>query len=521
MSVNLLSHLECAWCGQQYDADRLWNLCPECGKPLLARYDLQTAAQTLTPTDFATRESTMWRYRELLPVRNPDRALTLGEGWTPLIHARRLGAELDFAGLYIKDESLNPTGSFKARGLSAAISRATELGVSAVSIPSAGNAAGAMSAYAALAGLEAHVYMPRDVPTAFVTECRALGAQVTLIEGLITDCGRRAAEEGRDRGWFDVSTLKEPYRLEGKKTMGYELAEQLGWILPDVIIYPTGGGTGLIGMWKAFDELERLGWIDARRPRMVTVQAEGCAPMVRAFESGAEFAAPWEDAVTDAAGLRVPSAIGDFLILRALRESNGTALAVSDGEMMDAVRLLGRTQGLFACASRAGSATTKPSSSSTPAAGSSTPISGSSCLIPTGGASMPTGNRAIPRYFLQIGVVPLHYALVLFLSAGRLHWTMAWLFMALVAASQIGVALALLLRHPQLMAEEAAQPHFALPHKAFEAGQHPLGRQVRLLDHLLQRAPGAPAVIPVGGQGILLCHLVEQPGVRSAGESTS
>jgi len=346
---SFFSHLECALCGQQYEADRLWNLCRECGKPLLARYDLEAAARAFSARDLVSRQATIWRYGEVLPVRDPAQALTLGEGWTPLIHARRLGAELGFEQLYIKDESLNPTGSFKARGLAVAISRASELGVTAVSIPSAGNAAGAMSAYAALAGLEAHVYMPLDVPGPFAAECRALGAKVTLVDGLITDCGRRAAEEGRNRGWFDVSTLKEPYRIEGKKTMGYELAEQFGWTLPDVVIYPTGGGTGLIGMWKAFDEMERLGWIDARRPRMVTVQSEGCAPMVRAFHEGAEFAEPWSDVATLAAGLRVPAAIGDFLILRALRESNGTAIAVPDAEMMDAARLMGRTQGLFTC----------------------------------------------------------------------------------------------------------------------------------------------------------------------------
>ncbi len=349
MTDHFLTHLECALCGQRHEADRLQNLCSVCGKPLLARYDLAAAARTLLPGDLAGREANLWRYRELLPVRDPAHALTLGEGWTPLIHARRLGAEVGFERLYIKDESLNPTGSFKARGLAVAVARARELGARAVSIPSAGNAAGAMSAYAALGGLAAHVYMPADVPLPFVAECRALGAHVTLVEGLITDCGRRAAEEGQAQGWFDISTLKEPYRLEGKKTMGYELAEQLNWTLPDVIIYPTGGGTGLIGMWKAFDELERLGWTGPKRPRMVTVQSEGCAPMVRAFHAGDEFAAPWQGASTLAAGLRVPGAIGDFLILRALRQSGGTAVAVSDGEMMDAVRQMGRTEGLFAC----------------------------------------------------------------------------------------------------------------------------------------------------------------------------
>ncbi len=348
LRVSLLSHLECALCGQEYDPEDLWNLCPECGKPLLCRYDLE-GARAVSPVVLIGREPTMWRYRELLPLRDDRYKLTLGEGWTPLVHATRLGAEVGFGELYIKDESLNPTGSFKARGLGMAISRARELGVTAVSIPSAGNAAGAMSAYAALGGLEAHVFMPTDVPSPFVVECRALGAEVALVEGLITDCGRRATREARDHGWFDVSTLKEPYRLEGKKTMGYELAEQLGWTLPDVILYPTGGGTGLVGMWKAFDEMEQMGWIGPERPRMVTVQSDGCAPMVKAFHEGREFAEPWPNAATLADGLRVPAAVGDFLILRALRESRGTALAVSDEEMMDAARLMGRTQGMYTC----------------------------------------------------------------------------------------------------------------------------------------------------------------------------
>jgi threonine synthase len=353
--ASYLSHLECALCGQELEADRLWNLCPQCQKPLLARYDLGRARQAshagvgLTREEIAAREPSLWRYRELLPVRDPDHMLSMGEGFTPLIHATRLGEALAFDRLFIKDEGLNPTGSFKARGLAVALSRARELGVQAVSIPSAGNAAGAMSAYAALGGMQAHVYMPRDVPQAFVAECRALGAEVTLVDGLITDCGRVAAEGVRQFGRFDVSTLKEPYRLEGKKTMGYELAEQMGWTVPDVIIYPTGGGTGLIGMWKAFDELEELGWIGAERPRMVTVQSTGCAPMVKAFREGQEYAEPWQGAKTLADGLRVPAAVGDFLILRALRESGGTAIAVSDREIMEAAELLGRTQGLFAC----------------------------------------------------------------------------------------------------------------------------------------------------------------------------
>ena len=355
MTTSYLSHLECALCGHELEADQLWNLCPKCQKPLLARYDLERARRAshagegVTREQIAAREPNLWRYRELLPVRDPDHILSLGEGFTPLIHAARLGEALRFDRLLIKEEGLNPTGSFKARGLSVALSRAQELGVTAVSIPSAGNAAGAMSAYAALGGMEAHVYMPRDVPQTFVAECRALGAEVTLVDGLITDCGRVAAEDVRRFGRFDVSTLKEPYRLEGKKTMGYELAEQMGWALPDVILYPTGGGTGLVGMWKAFAELEELGWIGPQRPRMVTVQAQGCAPMVKAFHEGHAFAEPWPEARTVADGLRVPAAVGDFLILRALRESGGTALAVSDEEMMEAARLLGRTQGLFAC----------------------------------------------------------------------------------------------------------------------------------------------------------------------------
>jgi len=331
------------------DADRLWNLCPKCGKPLLARYDLEQARRAVTREQIAGRAPNLWRYRELLPVRDPRFVLCLGEGMTPLVHATRLGQAVGFDRLFIKDEGLNPTASFKARGLGVAVSRAYELGVRAVSIPSAGNAAGAMSAYAARAGMAAHVFMPRDVPPLFVAECRALGAQVTLVDGLITDCGRVAAEGVREFGRFDVSTLKEPYRIEGKKTMGYEVAEQMGWTLPDVIIYPTGGGTGLIGMWKAFDEMEQLGWIGPARPRMVTVQAEGCAPMVRAFHAGAEFAEPWQGARTIADGLRVPAAVGDFLILRALRESGGTAVAVPDDEMIAAANLIGRTQGIFAC----------------------------------------------------------------------------------------------------------------------------------------------------------------------------
>jgi threonine synthase len=342
-----LTHLECSRCGKTYDADRPQNLCPACRRPLLARYDLDTVRRTLSRDDLETRPADLWRYRELLPVRDPRYVLTLGEGFTPLVCAERLAKEIDFANLFIKDEGNNPTGSFKARGLSVAVSRAYELGARSLSIPSAGNAACAMSAYAALAGLEAHVYMPTDVPESFIAECRALGARVTLIDGVITDCGRAAAKDAAEFDRFDMSTLKEPYRLEGKKTMGYELTEQMNWTLPDVIVYPTGGGTGLVGVWKAFDEMEKLNWIDSRRPRMVAVQPEGCAPIVRAFERNSEFADPWENATTIADGLRVPAAVGDFLMLRVIRESRGTALAVSDRSMLDGANVIGRTQGMF------------------------------------------------------------------------------------------------------------------------------------------------------------------------------
>lgn len=347
MARSTLTHLECSACRTHYTPDRLFNLCPACGKPLLARYDLERAARTLTPTALRRRPATLWRYAEVLPVQDATRALSLGEGWTPLLPARRLGAQIGCPDTWIKDEAHNPTGSFKARGLCLAVSRAWELGATALAIPSAGNAAGALCAYAALAGLPAHVFMPRDVPLPFQVECRVLGGTVTLVDGLITDCGARVREGAAQHGWFDVSTLREPYRVEGKKTMGYELAEQFGWRLPDVIIYPTGGGTGLIGMWKAFDELEQMGLIDARRPRLVSVQSSGCAPIVRAFERGATQAEPWQGARTVADGLRVPAAIGDFLILEALRASGGTAIAVDDAEMLAAARRMGATTGVF------------------------------------------------------------------------------------------------------------------------------------------------------------------------------
>jgi threonine synthase len=342
-----VTHLECAACGARHEARRLHNLCTQCGKPLLVRYDLERAARTLTKESLKDRRADLWRYVEVLPVEHEENIVSLGEGWMPLLHARRLGASLGLKELYIKDESQNPTQSFKARGMATAISMALELGAKKLAVPSAGNAAGALAAYAARAGLEAHIFMPTDTPRANVVECEQTGAHVTLIDGLITDCGAEVARRKEAEGWFDVSTLKEPYRVEGKKTLGYELAEQSGWELPDWIIYPTGGGTGLIGMWKAFEEMEQLGWIDGKRPRMVTVQSAGCAPIVRAFEEGKRHAEEFENAATIASGLRVPKAIGDFLILDALRASGGTAIAVTDEELIAAVKEIGAAEGLF------------------------------------------------------------------------------------------------------------------------------------------------------------------------------
>ena len=330
-----------------YDPHAEHHLC-SCGAPLLARYDLD-AARTWARASLATRPANMWRYRELMPLFEGEAPITLGEGWTPLVHARCLGEALGLTRLFVKDESLNPTNSFKARGLSAAVTRARYLGATTLSVPSAGNAANAMAAYAAAAGLAAHVFMPKDVKTPFIRECELYGADVHLVDGLITDAGRIAAERGAPLGWYDMSTLKEPYRIEGKKTMAYELGEQLDWTFPDWIVYPTGGGTGMVGMWKAFEELEAIGWKSAvTRPRMVSVQAEHCAPIVRAFEVGAERSEPWLDARTIADGLRVPKAVGDFLVLRAVRESHGTAIAVSDAEMVRDMREIGRLEGISA-----------------------------------------------------------------------------------------------------------------------------------------------------------------------------
>jgi len=341
-----LTHLECTACGLRHDWSRLQNLCTACSKPLFAVYDLAAVGKLdcFKQSSLREREKSLWRYRELLPLPQDAEPISLGEGGTPLLRAKAFSDDVD---LWIKDESLNPTQSFKARGMSVAISMAKFLGAKKLAVPSAGNAGGALAAYAARAGLAAHIFMPRDTPRANIIECREVGAHVTLIDGLITDCGAEIARRKEKEGWFDLSTLKEPYRIEGKKTLGYEIAEQLDWKLPDVILYPTGGGTGLIGMWKAFDEMEKLGWIEHKRPRMFSVQASGCAPIVRAFDAGEKFAAEFPNAHTVASGLRVPKAIGDFLMLNILRESKGGAIAVDDDEMIRTVREVGSQEGLF------------------------------------------------------------------------------------------------------------------------------------------------------------------------------
>jgi threonine synthase len=340
-----LTHLECSHCKKVAPADRLQNLCPACAKPLLARYDLKLAARTLTRKTLAERPSTMWRYAELLPGGDP---VTLGEGMTPLLHARRAGERVGLSKLFIKDEGLNPTGSFKARGMSAAVTQARALGAQLLAAPTAGNAGGALAAYAAQAGMRAVIVMPEDTPAANVMECCAFGADVRKIKGLISDCGKYVAEHKDTEHWFEVSTLKEPYRIEGKKTMAFELWEQFGGRLPEVIIYPTGGGVGLIGMCKAFDEMEAIGWIDNKRPRMVCVQAAGCAPIVEAFQKGKDASEFCKNAATIASGLRVPKALGDFIILADLRRTSGAAVTATDNEMLAAGRELAAFEGLFA-----------------------------------------------------------------------------------------------------------------------------------------------------------------------------
>jgi threonine synthase len=340
MPQTFLTHLECSLCSKKFEAGRRWNLC-DCGGPLLVRYDLARLKADWRKQSLASAVNSMWRYAPALPVRAQTSIISLGEGMTPLLRLRRTN------GFWLKDEGMNPTGSFKARGLSCAVSMCVELGIKAIAIPSAGNAASALAAYTAAAGIEAHIYMPADVPQANFIECKAYGAKVTLVDGLISDCGRIVAEKCKTEGWFDISTLKEPYRIEGKKTMGYELAEQMNWSLPDAILYPAGGGVGMIGMWKAFAEMEALGWIGSKRPKMIAVQAEGCQPIVRAFEQGTEASQFWEGASTVAAGLRVPKPLGDRLTLAAVRGSGGTAIAVSDRELMDAGIRLASNEGIF------------------------------------------------------------------------------------------------------------------------------------------------------------------------------
>ncbi|MFY9661021.1 MAG: threonine synthase [Terriglobales bacterium] len=341
-----ISYLECTRCGEHLSADRPQNICPKDGGVLYVRYDLASLKGKLRREDLSGRVASMWRYAEVLPDTSP---VTLGEGFTPMLASR------EYPSVYIKDEGLNPTGSFKARGMSAAVTMARHYGLKKLAAPSAGNAGGALAAYAAAAGIEAHIFMPKDVPLANRMECDYYGAHLTLVEGLISDCGRMVAERihkdrssGNNDGWFDVSTLKEPFRVEGKKTMGYEVAEQLGWSLPQGIVYPTGGGVGMIGMWKAFDEMEELGWIGRERPKMITVQAAGCAPIVKAWEAGKSSSEMWPDAATFAAGLRVPKAYGDYLILDILKKSGGTAVAATDEEILAATRHWASVEGVFA-----------------------------------------------------------------------------------------------------------------------------------------------------------------------------
>jgi threonine synthase len=347
-TISFFTHLECSGCGEQFSSDKIRTYCPDCQSPLLARYDLDGVRKSVERDAIRQRQLGMWRWHELLPVQDSRNFVFLGEGDTSLLNVPSIGEELGLSNLFVKDESSNPTGSFKARGLAAAVSKAKELGIEKVIIPTAGNAGGAMAAYAARAKIKALIYMPKDTPRANIEESRMAGAEVVLVDGLISDAAGMVGEKARADGWFDLSTFKEPYRLEGKKVMGYELAETFDWTLPDVIIYPTGGGTGLVGMWKAFEELEALGWLNnTKRPRMVSVQAEGCAPVVKAFESGALFCDFWLNAHTLASGLRVPKSFADALILGILRESGGIAVDVSDAAILEAQRKIGRMEGVF------------------------------------------------------------------------------------------------------------------------------------------------------------------------------
>ncbi len=343
------THLHCSQCGKTFPPDRVHSYCPDCSKSLLADYDLEKARSALSREMISRREGSLWRYRELLPVVHEENIVTLGEGWTPLLTASKLAHDLGLEELLIKEEGYNPTGSFKARGLCLAVSKAKELGIREGAMPSAGNAGGAFAAYAARAGMKAHVFVPKETPAVNIKEISLFGGNVTLVDGVISDAGKKMNEVKGRNNWFDMSTMKEPYRLEGKKTMGYEIAEQLNWTLPDVILYPTGGGTGLIGMWKAFNELEALGWIDNRRPKMVSVQAAGCAPIVKAFHDGKRVSEFWNGSATKASGLRVPKAFADHLILDALYESKGTAIAVPDAELLAEMKNVARMEGIFLC----------------------------------------------------------------------------------------------------------------------------------------------------------------------------
>jgi threonine synthase len=349
LSTTYFSHLRCSVCHKIHQANEVQTICRYCGKTLLAEYDLAAVKKNLKPETLASRAGTLWRYRELLPVVDDASIVSLGEGWTPILHAQKIGAKLGLSNLYIKDEGLNPTGSFKARGLCVAVSKAKELGIHEAAMPSAGNAGGALAAYAAKADIKANIFVPKDTPAVNINEVVLYGAEVVLVDGTISDAAKKMSEERQGKNWFDMSTMKEPYRLEGKKTMGYEIAEQFDWNLPDVIIYPTGGGTGLIGMWKAFHEMEELGWISGKRPRMVSVQTSGCAPIVKAFQEHKKESEFWEDAQTIASGLRVPKAFADHLILSALYESGGTAIAVSDDELLSDMRRVAALEGIFLC----------------------------------------------------------------------------------------------------------------------------------------------------------------------------
>jgi len=344
-----LTHLECTYCHKTYSSSELHRTCDDCGKVLYPRYDLQAAKSGFDRNVLRDRPSNMWRYFEMMPILAEANVITLGEGYTPIFKAERLGRDLGCSDLHIKDEGINPTASFKARGLGAAVSKAKELGVTKLTMPSAGNAAGAMTSYAAKGGMEAYIFMPKDAPQANQKEVVITGGHLNLVDGLINDAGRISGEKAEELGLFDISTLREPYRVEGKKTMGYEIAEQSGWKLPDVILYPTGGGTGIVGMWKAFEEMEALGWIGSERPKMFAIQSEGCAPIVKAFRDGTEFADLWPNATTLAAGIRVPAAIGDYLILQALRDSGGGAETVSDDEIIVNIKRVGSLEGMFIC----------------------------------------------------------------------------------------------------------------------------------------------------------------------------